>query len=132
MSETATITLKTKLDEKGVENLQKKLRSYNLGEEFNYAVAVLKLLIANGETDTKSTVIKLVPKVQYITPFVSKELAEKYRDELYSLSKLVMFLPVNKDGRVDFEDFNIKDTTNDMLENSIDVKESFKYNQNIF
>ena len=99
--EEINVTLKTKLDEKGTEDLQKKLKSYNLGKEFNYAVVVLKLIIANGESKTKdSLVVKLVPKVQYITPFVSKELAENYMKELSILDKLMMFLEIGEDGRV--------------------------------
>lgn len=101
MSKELTITVKAKLDEKGKENLQKKLKSYNLGKDFNYAIAVLKLNIANCESDAKEPlVIRVIPKVQYITPFVSKELAEKYMNELSNVDKLMMFLKVGEDGRV--------------------------------
>lgn len=106
MSETLqkpTLTLKTKLDvEKEKGKLQKKLKSYNLGKEFNYAVAVLKFNIGNNcESDEmNSLTISLIPKIQYITPFVSKELAEKYMNELEKLGKLFIFLDIGEDGRV--------------------------------
>lgn len=103
ISKELTLTLKTKLDEKtGAENLRKKLKSYNLGREFNYAVAVLNLSTfgKTSITDKNTLIISLIPKVQYIVPFVNKELAEKYKEELSTLDKFFVFLPIGEDGRV--------------------------------
>jgi len=108
-------TLNCKLDPSGVENLQKKLKSYNLGKEFKFAIAVLKLSIANGENIMRSVGdINLIPKVQYITPFVSEELARKYEDELLCLDKLIMFLPIGEDGRVVLKNININNVMNEI------------------
>jgi len=52
--------------------------------------------------------INLIPKVQYITPFVSEKLAREYHDELLKIDKLIMFLKIGEDGRVVLED-NIVD-----------------------
>jgi len=111
VSNKINVVIKTKINEKGKENLRMKLKSYNLGKEFNYAIAVLKLNIVNGESEgeTKnSLVVNLIPKVQYITPFVSEKLAKEYHDELFLLDKLIMFLEIGEDGRVVLED-NIVD-----------------------
>jgi len=114
VSSKLNVVLNCKLNPLGVENLQKKLKSYNLGKEFNYAIAVLKILVGNGENSKEDNInglsvsVNFILKVQYITPFVNKELAEKYLDELLSLNKLVMFLPIGEDGRVILEDINFK------------------------
>jgi len=104
-------TLNCRLDPSGVENLQRKLKSYNLGKEFKFAVAVLKLSIANGE-NTMRSVVDI--NVQYITPFVSEELARKYEDELLCLDKLIMFLPIGEDGRVILKNININNVMNEI------------------
>lgn len=123
------------IDESGVENLQKKLRSYNLGREFNYAVAVLKTLIVNGERNIKNTVsINIVPKVQYITPFVSKELAEKYLEELSTLDKLTMFLPIDEEGRVIVKQNNIENTMDEVFakDRSSDIDKNLPIEKYLF
>jgi len=108
-------TLNCRLSRSGVIDLQKKLQSYNLGKEFKFAIAVLKLSIANGENTMRSVVdINLIPKVQYITPFVSEELARKYEDELLCLDKLIMFLPIGEDGRVILKNININNVINEI------------------
>jgi len=89
--------------------LGQELKSYNLGKEFNYAVAVLKLLITNSESETKGKVtINLVPKVQYVTPFVTKKLAETYCKELSEQDKIMLLLPVS-DGKIVVKDEDIED-----------------------
>jgi len=115
LSSKLNVTLNCRLDPSGVENLQKKLQFYNLGKEFKFAIAVLKLSIDNGENTMRSVVdINLIPKVQYITPFVSEELARKYEDELLCLDKLIMFLPVGEDGRVILKNININNVMNEI------------------
>lgn len=96
------LKVKAVLDDSSTKILKDKLQSYNLGEGFNYAVVVIKIMITNGKdqvTNLDQLKINLVTKVQYITPFVTKELAEAYLKELSELDMLVMLLPV-KDGKV--------------------------------
>jgi len=112
VSKKINVMVDCKLDKKGIENFQKELKSYDIGKEFNYAVAIIKVSIANGEDSKENNInglsVNLILKVQYITPFVNKELAEKYQDELMSLNKLVMFMPIGEDGRVVLEDIDFK------------------------
>jgi len=114
VSDKINVIVKCQLNKSSAENLRKKLKSYNLGKEFNYAIAVFKLNIVNGESETKnSLVVNLIPKIQYITPFVSEKLAKEYHDELLKIDKLIMFLEIGKDGRVILKD----DIVENMIEN---------------
>ena len=96
MKEKLEIKLNASLDERCNEVLSKKISSYNLGEEFNYAVVVFNLSITGGDNTINDTVnVKIIPKVRYITPFISKKLAEQYCTELSSLNKIMMLLEVH-------------------------------------
>ena len=117
VSDKINVMVDCKLDKKGIENFQKELKSYDIGKEFNYAVAIIKVLIANGEDHTDNTNeilgINIVTKVQYIVPFVSKELAEKYLEELSVFKKMTMFIPVDEDGKLVVKDYNVENTMNE-------------------
>jgi len=117
VSDKINVMVDCKLDKKGVEDFQKELKSYDIGKEFNYAVAIIKVLIANGEDCTNNTNeivgINVVPKIQYIVPFVSKELAEKYLEELSVFKKMTMFIPVDENGRLVIKDYNVENTMNE-------------------
>ena len=105
-TEKINVVVDYKLDKKGVEEFQKELKSYNLGKEFNYAVAIIEILIIDrdNEKEINNTIeINVAPKIQYIIPFVSKKLAEKYLEELSTLKRLTMFLSINEDGKVDLK-----------------------------
>jgi len=125
VSDKVNVIVDCKLDKKGVEDFQNKLKSYNLGKEFNYAVAIIEILIANGENNTNDTNeivgIDIVPKVQYIVPFVSKEMAELYLKELSILNKLTMFLPINDEGKVVVKDYNVENTMNEMWDKETEI-----------
>jgi len=116
-TEKINVVVDYKLDKKGVEEFQKELKSYNLGKEFNYAVAIIKVLITNGKDCTNDTneivEINVVPKIQYIIPFVSKELAEKYLKELSIFKKMTMFIPVDENGKLVIKDYNVENTMNE-------------------
>jgi len=116
-TEKINVIVKCQLDKKRVEEFQKELKSYDIGKEFNYAVAIIKVLIANGEDCTNNTNeivgINIVPKIQYIVPFVSKELAEKYLEELSVFKKMTMFIPVDENGKLVIKDYNVENTMNE-------------------
>jgi hypothetical protein len=100
MSQNLEVKVQAIFDKESDNILNQKLKSYNLGKEFNYAVAVLRLSITNSENDSKdSLTINLIPKVQYVAPFVTKKLAQAYIEELSGLDKLIMFLPV-ENGKI--------------------------------
>jgi hypothetical protein len=80
--------------------LKEKLKTYNLGKEFNYAVAVIKLLIINSQHEKKENLeIELIPKVQFVTPFVTRKLANDYCKELSTQNKIMMLLNV-ENGKI--------------------------------
>jgi len=97
MSKNINTIIKAQLDGKSNTILRDKLKTYNLDIEMNYAVAVIKLLITNSETKNSNELsINIVPKVHYVTPFVTKKLAEEYIAELSKVDKMTMFLHVDK------------------------------------
>jgi len=107
VSEKVDAVVECKLDKKGVEDFQKGLKSYDIGKEFNYAVAIIEISIVDrdNEKEINNTVgINVAPKIQYIIPFVSEKLAKEYHDELLSFNKLIMFLEIGEDGKVILED----------------------------
>lgn len=86
----------TYLDENSKTIINDKLKSYKLDKEVNYAVVVLKILVTNSESKNSNELyIKIVPKVHYVVPFITKKLAEEYIKELSTENKLLMFLTVN-------------------------------------
>jgi len=97
MSKNINTQIKAQLDGKSKTIIREKLKTYNLDIEMNYAVAVIKLLITNSETkNSNELVVNIVPKVHYVTPFVTKKLAEEYISELSKVDKMTMFLHVDK------------------------------------
>lgn len=97
MSENINVQVNAYLDEKSEEGLYAKLRSYNIDKEMNYVVAVLKLLITNSETKNNNELdINILPKIHYVSPFITKNLAEEYIKELSNKDKIVMLLAVEK------------------------------------
>ena len=124
-TEKINVMVKCELDKRGVEDFQKELKSYDVGKEFNYVIAIIEVLIANGEdyiNDTNEIVgINVVPKIQCIVPFVSKELAEKYLEELSPLNKLTMFLPIDEEGKVVVKDYNVENTMNEMWDKETEI-----------
>ena len=115
VSEKINVMVDCKLDKKGVEDFQKKLKSYDIGNEFNYAVAIIEILIIDrdNEKEINNRIdINIAPKIQYIIPFVSKKLAEKYLEELSTLKRLTMFLSIDKDGKVNLEKNNVENNIN--------------------
>ncbi len=107
-----TDTIQVRLSAKFVENseeiLRKKIASYNLGDEFKYAVAVLKLSINNGEKSTGANIgLVITPVVHYIVPFITEDLAKQYCEEISSTSRqFMMFLRV-ENGRAVYENGDI-------------------------
>ena len=104
ISDEINVIVDCKLDQSGVEDFQKELKSYDIGKEFNYAVAIIEILIIDrdNEKEINNTIeINVAPKIQYIIPFVSKKLAEKYLEELSTLKRLTMFLEIGEDGKID-------------------------------
>ena len=96
MSKNINITAKACLVENSETNLNEKLKTYNLGIEMNYVVVVIKLLVVNSETkNSNELIVNIVPKVHYVTPFVTKRLAEEYVKELSKENKLMMFFSVD-------------------------------------
>ena len=96
MSKNINIEIKAHLDGKSKTIINEKLKTYNLDKEMNYAVAVIKLLITNSESKNSNELsINIVPKVHYVTPFVTKKLAEEYIAELFKVDKMTMFLHVD-------------------------------------
>ena len=111
ISDEINVIVDCKLDQSGVEDFQKELKSYDIGKEFNYAVAIIEILIIDkdNEKEINNTIeINVAPKIQYIIPFVSKKLAEKYLEELSTLKRLTMFLSINEDGKVDLKKNDIE------------------------
>ena len=111
VSDKINVMVKCQLDKKGVEDFQKELKSYDIGNQFNYAVAIIEILIIDrdNEKEINNTIeINVAPKIQYIIPFVSKKLAEKYLEELSTLKRLTMFLSINEDGKVDLKKNDIE------------------------
>ena len=97
MSDNINVKIDAKLDEKSEEGLYVKLRSYKIDQEMNYVVAVLKLLVTNSESKNNNELcINILPKINFVAPFVTKNLAEKYIEELSQKNKLMMFLAVEK------------------------------------
>jgi len=116
ISDEINVIVDCKLDQSGVEDFQKELKSYDIGKEFNYAVAIIEILIIDrdNEKEINNTIeINVAPKIQYIIPFVSKELAEKYLEELSVFKKMTMFIPVDEDGKLVVKDYNIENTMNE-------------------
>lgn len=88
--------------------LYNKIKSYNLGKEFNYAVVVLKLLITNSQHEKKGELeINLIPKVQFVTPFITKKLAEDYCKELSTQNIIMMLLNV-ENGNIIVKDEDVE------------------------
>jgi len=115
MSEKIDVQVKARLNENVKNDLGYKLTTYNLDEDMNYAVVVLKILITNSESTSNNEItINLTPKVQYVTPFVTKKLAEEYIKELSQKGKLMMFLPVNN-GRIIAKNEDTESIINDLL-----------------
>ena len=110
VSEKINVMVDCKLDKKGVEEFQKELKYYDIGNEFNYAIAIIEILIIDrdNEKEINNTIeINVAPKIQYIIPFVSKKLAEKYLEELSTLKRLTMFLSIDEDGKVNLKKNNV-------------------------
>lgn len=125
MSNNTNIEIKAyaQLNEKSETLIHEKLKTYNLDEEMNYAVVVLKLLIGNSEVKNKNElVICVTPKIQYITPFVTKKLAEEYIKELTKEDKMTMLFTVDK-GKIIIKNEDIKST--------IDLLNSYKGSKNM-
>jgi len=94
------IKLKAHLNNNCKKTLHDKLKTYTLDEKINYAIVVLKILTTNPETKNNDELtINLALKVHYVTPFVTKKLAEDYIKELSQINKLTLFFPV-KNGKI--------------------------------
>lgn len=127
------IQIKAKLSDDCEKTLHDKLKTYNLDEEINYAVIVLKMLVGNSEgRSSKELTVNIIPKVHYITPFVTKKLAEEYIKELSSVNKLMMFFPV-KDGKIIIDNLNKSNSNISRTITIENVSTSSKlYNANTF
>jgi hypothetical protein len=120
MNHQLQVELTAQFAENSGDRLRKQIQSYNLGEEFNYAVVVLKLSITNGEKIVSESVALVInPQVHYIVPFINKELAEEYCKELSQTDKLMMLLEV-KNGKAILDDDISMDVSNKHEEFSFD------------
>ena len=129
------IQMKMLLDKNSKEILNKKLKSYNLDKEMNYAVVVLKVLINNSECkNSNELAINLVPKVHFVAPFVTKRLAGEYIKELSTINKLVLFLQISNGNLVikdeDVNEFltRLDDYTSDEAIECGEMSETSTYN----
>lgn len=108
------IKVNTYLDKNAETNIKEKLKTYNIDKEMNYVVVVTKIIITNSENRNKNELsINLVPKVNYVVPFVTKKLAQDYIVELSKYDKLFMFLPV-ENGKIVVKNEDVKTTINDL------------------
>jgi len=118
MSKNINIETQVQLDEKSHTILNEKLKTFNLDSDMNYAVAVLKIFITNSESKKYNKLaVNVVPKVQFVVPFVSKILATEYMNELSKKNKLMMFLHVEK-GNIVVKDEDIDLAINNLLNTS--------------
>jgi hypothetical protein len=96
------IKVKTLLD-KDSYDVCKKIESIKISKGFNYALAVLGLMIKDSSTSLDHIDLVLEYKVRYVVPFVTKEMADKYIAELPKNESLALFCEV-KNGKIFLED----------------------------
>jgi len=114
------------IDKTSIDNIRNQLNSFSSHNGFNHAIVKLEVLVTDGDKENENTFsINISPRVDYIVPFISEDLAHKYSKELISVNELVINFPINSHGRIICSIDDIKNVINIIKDSHIDGKFNF-------
>lgn len=86
------IELKAKLINNLDEKIAEIIQTYN-NTAFNYVVVVLNFAIhPNKESNNECVIMDIIPNIEYIAPFITKDKTMKYLSELSNIDKVALLI----------------------------------------
>jgi len=99
MGQSLELKVKACLEDTCEKELIEEMSSYNFSEEFNYAVILFDLLTKETQLHSKDIYINISLKINCAVPFIGKNLAESYLNELLQNHKTCCIVEV-KEGKI--------------------------------